>query len=125
MPHTQTTIDGREEPVPVRETRASAGPAPAPLSLFAADATPAMPGSLALDTDPAPAPDAGGELPVPCHKCGTALAPGGYRPAYAPLRADAGPLLCIPCESAAWARIDAHAKTMPAQAGNDITNVWD
>jgi hypothetical protein len=57
-----------------------------------------------------------------CHKCG---APIESREQCRPVDPGNGPALCIPCERAAWARIDAAAALLPGQPPNVVTNVWD
>jgi hypothetical protein len=57
-----------------------------------------------------------------CMDCGADLTDAPHRPAYTNKNTD--PLIkCVPCETAAWARVDAHAATLgPSTAAN---NVWD
>jgi hypothetical protein len=57
-----------------------------------------------------------------CMDCGADLSTADYRPAYTDRHSDPR-IKCVPCDSAAWARMDAIAATLPANAA--YSNGWD
>lgn len=57
-----------------------------------------------------------------CMDCAADLSVADYRPAYTDRYRDPR-IKCVPCESAAWARIDAIAATLPANPA--FSNGWD